>query len=196
MSDNIIRIALDLETMSLEDNAAIVQIGAYVFDGPDTGANYDKCFSIYINPESSEKAGLHVDNSTMAWWDKQDPTVRNKVFGGKESIEDALDLFTHWCENVASGDLTRLRFYCRGPEFDWVVLRNAYYKVQGKFPFSYKSPNSFRTIDDIIKHIDLYQPVPVKEYLKHDALADAIYDGNRAAYLFNHLRIVSAKGFA
>lgn len=188
MSDQIIRIALDLETMSLEDNAAIVQIGAYVFDGPDQGGG----FNSYVNPESSEKAGLHVDVGTMAWWGTQDKAVRDKVFGGVDSIAASLEMFEDWCKEKSKGNLSNIRFYCRGPEFDWVILRNAYYKVLGRFPFHYRSPNSFRTIDDMIDVLkgtwEFDSPV---DNSKHDALADAIWDGQRAAYLFNHLRLLA-----
>ena len=63
-----IHISLDLETMSTESDAAIVQIGATVVGSPET-------FNVYIDPKSSESIGAHVDAGTMQWWNKQDPEL-------------------------------------------------------------------------------------------------------------------------
>ena len=83
MKQEDIHISFDLETLSLESNAAIVQIGAV-----QVGSS--KEFNSYINPRSAEYLGGHVDVGTINWWDRQDPQIRNTVFGGITDIREAL----------------------------------------------------------------------------------------------------------
>lgn len=177
-----IRVMLDLETMSLEPNAAIVQIGGYVFDGALGGT--DEHLDIYIKPEAAERAGLHVDKDTMAWWDKQDATLRARVFSGVDDIAYGLETFLDWCNHISGGDISRLRIYCRGPEFDWVILKNACLKVLGHWPLSYKSPQSDRTLDDVAEYMEVKVPEFENPH-KHDAHADAFWQGRRAAWILN-----------
>jgi hypothetical protein len=183
MSDAI-RVMIDLETMSLEPNAAIVQIGGYVFQGELDSTNTH--FDVYIKPESSERTGLHVDKDTMAWWDTQDALVRSGVFGGTYNIDEALIAFLDWCQHISHGDLKRLQVYCRGPEFDWVVLKNACEKVLGQWPLSYKSPQSSRTLDDIAAYVGMKVPEFDNAQI-HNAHADAYYQGRKAVYILTHL---------
>jgi hypothetical protein len=49
---------------------------------PDSAVHfYQKC-----DPQDSERWGLHVDKSTMEWWDKQDPQVRAEAFSGTQPL--------------------------------------------------------------------------------------------------------------
>ena len=162
---SLVRVMLDLETMSTADNAAIVQIAAVAFSGSPPLE-----FNTYIDPEDSKKYG-EVSSETMDWWNGQDPVIRNKVFGGKATLESALISFENFLREVSNHDLKNLRIYCRGPEFDWVILRNAYHTCLGHFPFHYQSPQSSRTVDDIADSLGVEIP-KVQTHEKHNALAD------------------------
>lgn len=175
-----IRIMLDLETMSLEDNAAIVQIGACSMNGHNK-------FCVYIKPESSERAGLHVDKQTMEWWDKQDATVRARVFGGTYELEEALSMFSLWVKDQCAGDLTRLRMYANGPEFDWVILKNSFLRVFGSWPFSHRAPQSLRTLRDIADMLGMQ--VPKGSDNSHDALYDALNQAAEARWIMGRIAL-------
>ena len=60
---------LDFETLSTEHNAALLSIGAVIRDF-NTGGQVDTFYANII-PQTSIDAGLHVSESTKAWWAKQ-----------------------------------------------------------------------------------------------------------------------------
>lgn len=163
-------ISFDLETMSTESDAAIVQIGATVVGSPET-------FNVYIDPKSSESLGARVDTETMMWWDRQDPELRKRVFGGTVPIRAALDEFADWCSEVSNGDMNRIYLWSKGADFDCVVLKNNY-ELYRTYPFNFRNHRCVRTI------MDLLTPEQIEEITKtfyannptaqkHDALSDA-----------------------
>src|SRR4051812_9428940 len=119
------RIMIDLETMSSAKDAAIISLGAVQFGhgvSPDSAVHfYQKC-----DPQDSERWGLHVDKSTMEWWDKQDPAIRAEAFSGTQPLAQMLTAFESWALNNF-GDLENVELWSRGSDFDLVVLPNAYY---------------------------------------------------------------------
>lgn len=165
-------ISLDLETMSVESDAAIVQIGATVVGSPET-------FNVYIDPKSSESLGARVDTETMMWWDKQDPELRKRVFGGTVPIRAALDEFADWCSEMSNGDTEHVYLWSKGADFDCVVLKNNY-EMYRTYPFDFRNHRCVRTIMDLLEQEHLndisnrfwfHNP----DGQKHDALTDAKY---------------------
>lgn len=180
-SENIIRISIDLETMSLENNAAIVQIGACTIDDPSSVDIH--MFNMYINPESSERAGLHVDKGTMEWWSKQDESIRQRVFSGTQSIEFALTSFTGWIGTLCDQDFSRIRFYSKGAE-DIIWLKSAFYATHGAWPFHYRSPQNLRTLIDAMDFAGVTVPTFLND-TPHDALADAVAQAQSIHWMLN-----------
>lgn len=166
-------ISFDLETMSTESDAAIVQIGATVVGSPN------KSFNLHIDPRTSESIGAYVDAGTMQWWNKQDPELRKRVFGGTTPIRSALNEFHGWCFEQSSGDMNRIYLWSKGADFDCVVLKNNY-ELYRTYPFNFRNHRCVRTImdllppaqlDEISKNFWYNNP----EAQKHDALVDAKY---------------------
>lgn len=165
-------ISLDLETMSVESDAAIVQIGATVVGSSET-------FNVYIDPKSSESLGARVDTETMMWWDRQDPELRKRVFGGTVPIRAALDEFADWCSKVSNGDMEQVYLWSKGADFDCVVLKNNY-ELYRTYPFNFRNHRCVRTIMDLLTPAELDEISKNfwynnPEAQKHDALVDAEY---------------------
>lgn len=152
-----IHISLDLETLSTSSNAAIVQIGAVSLDGRE--------FTVYIDPRSSEKAGLDVSTETIQWWSTQDPAIRNKVMSGTTSLITALGQFNGWCNSlgVPQKDLC---LWSYGGDFDLPILRNAY-ECFTEYPFNYRNHRCLRTLTAVLG-LNYTKPGNA-----HDALCDA-----------------------
>lgn len=184
-----VRIMLDLETMSLEDNAAIIQIGACTFMTPKDQAK----FVCYIDPKSSEEAGCHVSKETMEWWNKQNTQLRTLVFSGTTPIQDALASFSGWVFQQCEGDYSRLKLYANGPEFDWVILKNAFYKVLGTWPFPHRAAQSTRSLWDVADMLEL-MVVKTANCAQHNALADALAQANDMENIMYMLRSRNANG--
>ncbi len=186
----LVRIMFDLETLSLDDNAAIIQIGASIFhwDG-ELNPHVDRVFSAHISPSEAEANGGHVSKDTMEWWNKQEPQLRTRVFSGTQSTGSVLNSFNNWIRAACELDYTRLRMYCRGPECDWVILKNAFYRTLGEFPLPYRAPQSDRTLDELA-NIAGFQVPEFKNQFPHDAAHDAITQGARANWILSALQEV------
>lgn len=180
----IIRVSLDLETMSLENNAGIVQIGACTI--VDSAVEDCQVFNSYISPESSEKAGLHVDVGTMYWWNKQDEAIRKRVFSGTTSLGEALFNFTRWVDSLCQGKLENIRLYSKGGE-DIIWLKSAYYAATSNWPFHYRSPQNLRTLMDAMDYAGLTVPQFLND-APHDALADAISQAKAVRWMLNQVK--------
>lgn len=186
--DNAIHISLDLETASTASNAAIVQIGAYTSCGQD--------FLGYASLASCEGSGMDVDVETMQWWSKQDPELRNKVFGSKDHIRDTLYEFIQWCEHLCGGDWKRIYIWGNGADFDCVVLINAI-EMFDKSPFEFRNLDHLRTLKRAVPvHV---QQSAHKTFITkypdakpHDALADAMYQMNLIHHCIVWLKVQDA----
>lgn len=169
-----IHISLDLETVSLSSDAAIIQIGAAAIT-----TKHLKTFTQHISLASNEAAKRDVSISTMEWWNKQDPELRKRVFGGTTQLETALDMFIDWCMYLSGDNLDNIILWSKPQCFDIPVLRNAI-ECFREYPFG---P---RNVGDVYT---LLRTVPVEEQERrhnnigynypnlqpHDALSDAIY---------------------
>ena len=67
---------LDLETLSTRPNSVILTIGAVKFD--PFGGDIDTKNGLYYRVNVDEQLAMdrHVLESTVEWWGKQDPEVR------------------------------------------------------------------------------------------------------------------------
>jgi len=67
-------VMVDLETLGRRAGCSILSIGAVAFDA-ETG-NMGPEFYMVIKMASCEKHGLHTDQDTVAWWEKQSPEAQ------------------------------------------------------------------------------------------------------------------------
>ena len=74
-------VMLDLETMGLGPNAAIIAIGAVMFD-PETMQLGSEFYRI-INLESAVAAGGIMDAGTVMWWLEQGAAARAELTSDK-----------------------------------------------------------------------------------------------------------------
>lgn len=161
-------IMLDLECMGNGNNAAIVSIGACAFNSSDiVGKFYQK-----VKLESSVKAGMHIDASTILWWLEQEEAARKEIYDkvDQENLDTALHNFSSWYFAVGGKEV-----WGNGATYDNVVLRNAYKFCNIKCPWHYRDDRCFRTIKAMypVQNLKL-------NGVAHNALDDAIW---QAEYL-------------
>lgn len=154
---------LDLETMGNGPNAAIIAVGAVMFDR--RSAFQGRGFYRQIDLRSSVNAGLKMDPDTVLWWLQQGKAARN-AFKDNGSAGLPLDLvlndFTQWLpkEPIVWGN---------GAAFDNVILASAYQVCNLKQPWKFWNDRCYRTIAAM--HPDQKQ---VQLGTHHNALDDAI----------------------
>src|ERR1039458_2426242 len=89
-------VMLDLETLGTGNDAAIISIGACLFDPRGDGVliGVDHRFYARVNPASSVEIGMKIDVSTILWWMQQSDAARKSTFEGDSLwIQHALKNF-------------------------------------------------------------------------------------------------------
>lgn len=171
-------IMLDLETMGNGPNAAIVAIGAVIFD-PYRAEPGPKFYQT-IDLESSVKGGGIIDASTVIWWLKQDKIAIQHLITGCESIDTVLNLFGKWiAENITDDGV---RIWGDGAAFDNVILASAYRRHNIPQPWSYWNDRCYRTMRAMYPGIKMQRTGTA-----HIALDDAISQANHLIRIFNQL---------
>jgi DNA polymerase III epsilon subunit-like protein len=166
-------VMLDLETLGTGDHAAIVQIGACVFDSREISSTFRR--NIYLG---SENLG-NIEGDTLRWWMGQSPDAIASVLQSTERapLRIALEDFRSWLV----GD--RFAIWANSPSFDLRLLRQAYERCGLEPPWKFYQEMDHRTM----KHLGRLLNVPRLQFegTKHDALVDTI---NQARYLMAVLK--------
>lgn len=154
-------VMLDLETMGHSSNAAIVEIGACVFNSEEGVVSE---FSTMVSLESCLEEGLTVDASTILWWMRQKYEARGRFSTNEKapSLATALLAFKDWIPPKAT-------VWGNGADFDNVILSNAYEVLGLKRPWPDFNDRCFRTMKKTFGSVQQ----PVREGVAHSALDDA-----------------------
>lgn len=178
-----LNVMLDLETLGLHADAAIVSIGAVKFDpyGTELGDHDDKEYEPFyraldLNDVVTQQK-RSVDGATLKWWLNQ-PYEPRAVFQEENQVTllTALAAFWEWYGAES------LPTWGNGAGFDNVILRNAFENTHGACPFSYYHDRCFRTLKALFPNVEY-----VKPSTPHHALWDAIAQAKHVQKLFKFL---------
>lgn len=158
-------IMLDLETLSVRPDAAIIIIGAIKFCRKGNILSLEDSDKFYrrITIESCKKAGLRIDNSTMKWWNEQAKDVRYEALENPDRVplEQALQEFSIWMGNSTY-------VWGNGDDFDCTILGEAFSRCNMEIPWKFFLTRDCRTLFDLagIKKADL--PRGLEHHAIHD----------------------------
>jgi hypothetical protein len=177
---------LDLETMGIKDNSAIVAIGAVCFDLP-TGGILDS-FYRQVSLEDAVKYG-EMDASTVLWWLGQSDEARKQLTqGDRVPLKDALRDFSDWFNSL--GNTENATVWGNGVNFDNAILKKAYEAVGLGVPWKFWNDRDVRTIVDLgvkLTGTNLKETIPfVGE--RHNALADATHQAKYVSAIYRSLQ--------
>lgn len=161
---------IDLETMSLAPNAAIVSIGAVLMTGQ---AEEIDNFYRNVSLDSSVGCGLHMDPSTVMWWLTQSERARGELGVRAQSLKTTLKELSDW---LAIDELVGV--WGNGAAADNVWIAQAYRATNLTRPWSHKQDRCYRTFRAM--HRDVGDPPDNGD--EHNALADARW---QAAFMRN-----------
>lgn len=181
---NNIHIMIDLETTALSPNAGIVQIGAAAFS--ESPPNVDKFFDIRCSPVYNQAHGYDIDPGTMQWWEKQPSDLRNRVFSGQQDIKQALGFFVNYCNDLSNGHLDRVYLWANHIDFDLTVLKNAFYKEHGNYPFDFRKHMDYANLKVLYPQLEIERDEQL--YPPHDAVADAVFQGKHCSVILQELQ--------
>ena len=173
---------LDLETMGVSPDAAIVQIGAVGFNGDWPSLSpYTESFFCRINLASAMAGGGVVDASTILWWLGRSDAARAELTTlSLLSMGHALDDFAAWWSALCD---SKTQLWGNGADFDNVILGSAYRRAGKKQPWGRFTNRCFRTLKAEHPGIAYVKPV-----LAHVAIADATAQAEHWLKIRSHQR--------
>lgn len=136
-------IMLDLETMGTGSNAAICSIGAVEFD-LESGT-LGREFYETVDLQSSVNAGGVIDAATVLWWLKQSEAASKELLDPATDIKGALTLLDNWLYASETPN-PLICIWGNGADFDNVILRNAYERLNMVTPWGPWASRCYRTI--------------------------------------------------
>lgn len=133
-------ISIDLETLSTRHDAAILSIGAVIFDR-DTG-EIGRRFYAEINISDAIKHG-HVDASTLAWWISQGDAARGLFADTNDKVKlaDALGALSDFVTDAYGACV-----WGNGATFDITILEHAYVRCGLTPPWQFWKIRDMRTL--------------------------------------------------
>lgn len=166
---------VDIESLSLKPNAAILSIGAVKFDMKGIQDEF------YVNIRELDHSvlraqGFDVDRETVKWWAEQSPEAKAVLQTNVVSLGEALALFSDWLGEDCPG------LWGNGSDFDNSAIKNAYQIIGAPVPWSYKANRCYRTIKS------LYPEIKAERFgVHHYALDDAKYQALHLIQIFTQV---------
>ncbi len=189
-------ITVDIETLALTSNAAILQIAAvpWLRHAPESPFFPSiKPFVGHVDLRSCIKDNFDIDPCTMRWWASQPEELKASVLTAPCSpLEEILDAFADWIKEVkAEVGAETVCLWALGSDFDIANLRTAFSRYNLDLPVDYRyfrdartfilevgrhfmhmdaAPQQIENLNEVYDHLP---PMPDEQGLKHDALHDA-----------------------
>lgn len=164
-------IMVDLETYDNKPTAAIISIGAVVFDPKGDRMPMDKKYDFYVvvDLQSSLALGLTQSEGTAKWWAGQSEDARKVFTDPSIPVMAALQQFKEWMHSF--GGPKSHQVWGNGADFDNAILGTAYGLAGINLPWMFWNNKCFRTLKSLAKERGFVEPS--REGTYHNALDDA-----------------------
>jgi hypothetical protein len=159
-------VMIDLETLATVPGAAVISVGALVFDPMDRWFKGPH-FYMNVDVKSCEEIGLVIDPRTHAWWqhpDRADAWAQMQT--DQMPIAGVVKAFNMWFRKHAGSETP---VWAHGAAFDFPIWEMATKFCGESVPWNFRYVRDTRTIFDFVG-ID-FSVVP-KEATYHNALDD------------------------
>ena len=167
---------IDLETIATTPNAAVLTIGACLFDPRSTDVH--STFYERIKLESQESYGRVINDETLAWWSQQDKQIQEDAFGEGDDRIDLKDAM----KKLYQFGLGTSNVWSHGSIFDVVIIEDICRSFQQAVPWKFWEVRDTRTLFDLAK-------VDVRIEGKHNALTDAVAQSKAVQQAYKILSI-------
>jgi hypothetical protein len=166
-------VMIDLETMGVGRQPAIISIGAVAFELDQRVMIDDPNFHVGVSLLSCVMAGLDVEPGTAKFWREQSPEAKVAVMTVQPclSLGGALDRFSSWLGQHGQTREDGPQLWSNGPTSDMLWLQSAYHAAGLPIPWTHRQPRCYRTI---VEAAGLAREERARPVVEHDALEDAL----------------------
>lgn len=174
---------IDLETLSLQPNCVVTQIGYVLFDEIAVHGSF------LLRPDAEEQIarGRHVSFSTFSWWLKQGEEARDSMArGSKHHMTDCLNTFINDVENSVGWSNIK-QVWSNGLLFDVAIMEDIFHMYGVEIPWHYRAPRDVKTLCYLIPDFEMTKPT-----VAHDANADAFAQAQSVQRALQRIKIVEA----
>lgn len=168
-------VMIDLETLGTTPDAAIVSIGAVVFD-PRYGKISEKTFYSELDWENQSR---HICPETQEWWTKQSPEAQ-EALSGLDDLDTSLRELASWLPKDS-------RVWGNGPTFDISILEDAYRQYNIEIPWKFWNIRDCRTVLDMYESSRGGLGKSTNRVGAHNSLQDAIYQAKYITMMWSRL---------
>lgn len=148
-----------------------------------------RIFQSKLDVESQLKQGRTIDQSTMAWWSKQDKKVLANI-APKDTdvtVEEFLVDFQDWLNTIDGYSPRKTLFFCRGASFDFPFLDSLiktatnFKKPTDHWPVAFWNQRDVRTVlatlyGDMNSANGILTKRDANKFEKHNSLYDIAKD--------------------
>ena len=180
------RLMLDLETLDSATTAAVIAIGACIFD--ERGQIFGE-FDARIAVDLAKAYGTTSDR-TMGWWEMQDADVRTRMFSGTASPNDVAKDF---CVFVAKARVYEV--WANAPTFDCVIIQHLLRQLGLRTPWAFRDERCVRTIYAVGRELGIDYGAGYSEKGAHDAVVDARNQARAVAIVLRELSAMKEKAW-
>jgi hypothetical protein len=166
---------IDVECFAMEEDAALVGLGAVFFDIET--CTLGPTFSGQIHLATSVALGGKLEASTILWWLGQSEAVRNQVRFGSRDVRLVLTDFCEWMREHS--DPKTVLAWGNSDAFDLSKVEKHLKWLGLDTPWYWTNRRCFRTTRNQYKQVE-YDPSQ-KNGEAHDPLVDAVF---QAEHLF------------
>lgn len=185
---------VDIETMGTTPDAAVVAIGACMFDpyaGPDQEIQDYDTFLIRISLDSNETIGRKIAAGTVMWWLQQSPDAQQNLLSDQTSLPSALANFVKWLQHETS--MRPDSIWANDPDFDLTILSSAARDCKIFWPLNFWMYRSVRTVGALAYPDHQERKAVIKLFREaagthHRADHDAIAQARFIAHCYEELR--------
>lgn len=168
---------IDLETMGTGPDAAIVAIGAVLFDPAAGGDGMGAQREWTIDLADAMHNGGRVDAGTVQWWLRQSEAARAALQRPAEPLYSALPSLADWLRLHGVEQM-----WGNGADFDLVILASTYRRAAIHWPITYRQHRCLRTLRSLRPDVKVQA-----EGTHHTALADARWGARLAVQILRGL---------
>ena len=160
-----------------------MSIGFVPFDRESLTVSQDEFYTV-VDLESSLKAGLTAESSTILWWMMQSEEARTELFSRRRAqLYEALSALRYWMAGLVPAKNDR-KVWGNGAAFDNVILSSAYKAVGLETPWNFWNDRCFRTMKNEFADV----PLPDRSGLHHKAVDDARYQAECLVEILRSVR--------